>query len=141
MYQGTAKDGRQLYIATSAKKGNPVYRLKVAILDAAGKEGADAKGFEFEAPFASFFNDAGFFVPEPFQRLLVKNISVVAAADPKRAAAMTETKVDVKEEKSSASADTQALLDGNPELLDAVLQAESQTTGAEKKKGGKRRKA
>ena len=143
VYQGTAKDGRQLYIATSAKKGDPTYRLKVAILDAgAGKEGADAKGFEFEAPFASFFNDAGFFVPEPFQRLLVKNISVVAAADPKRAAALTETKTaDVKEEKSSASADTQALLDGNPELLDAVLQAEAQTTGAEKKKGGKRRKA
>lgn len=142
VYQGTCpgKDAeRQLYVSTSAKKGDPIYKLKVAILNN-GKDG-DAKGFEFEAPFASFYNEAGFFVPEPFQRLLVKNISVVATADPKRAAALKGNAADVEEEKSAASADTQALLDGNPELLDAVLQAEAQTTGAEKKKGGKRRKA
>lgn len=143
MGKGKGKDGeKQLYIGTSAKKGAPVYKIKVAILDA-GNDG-DTKGFEFEAPFASFFNEAGFFVPEPFQRLLVKNISVVAAADPKRAAALSETATtDVKEKKENTTSadDTQALLDGNPELLDAVLQAEAQTTGSEKKKGGKRRKA
>lgn len=142
VYQGTCpgKDaGRQLYIATSAKKGDPVYKLKVAILD--GGKDADGKGFEFEVPFASFFNEAGYFVPEPFQRMLVKNISVVATADPKRVAAVTDTKADVNEKKSTASVETQALLDDNPELLDAVLQAEAQTTGTEKKKGGKKRKA
>ena len=148
VYQGACPAGgpdekRHLYIATSGKKGAPVYKLKVAIIDKA--EGDASKGFEFETPFADFFNEAGFFVAEPFRRMLVKNISVVAKADPKRASALSDkvTPAEESEKKTNTVTDSerQALLVENPELLDAVVQAEAQTTGAEKKKGGKRRKA
>ena len=134
VYQGTAPGGdkTQLFVATSFKKSEPTYQLKVAIVDGKTKE---TKAFEFSTPFAGFFDEAGYFVADAFQKMLVKNISVVAKADPKRAAAPEK----VEKVAAAAAEETQDL---DPELLDAVLQAEAQTTGTDKKKsGGKRRKA
>lgn len=79
--------------------------------------------FELARPFTEWFNEAGFFVPGPFQELLASNIPVVGKADPKRV--------------KSAS---QKMLDENPELLDAVL-GQAGATGSDAKAGGKRRKA
>lgn len=142
IYQGLAPekaggDKVSLFVASSAKKGEPTYHLKVAIID---KNKNDIKAFEFSTPFTAFFNEAGYFVAEPFQGMLVKNISVVAKSDTKRAAAVAAGTAPGRVEETKPT-ETQALLDENPELLDAVLEAQGQATGTEKKKGGKRRKA
>lgn len=73
-------------------------------------------------PFASFFDESGYFVAVPFQEILATAVPAVGKLDPKR----------VKSE-------SQELLNTNPELLDAVLAASA--TGAEPVEGGKRRKA
>jgi signal peptidase complex subunit 2 len=80
--------------------------------------------FELARPFTEWFNEAGFFVPAPFQELLASNVPVVGKADPKRV--------------KSAS---QKMFDENPELLDAVLASQGDATGTDAKSGGKRRKA
>lgn len=79
--------------------------------------------FELARPFTEWFNEAGFFVPGPFQEFLASNVPVVGKADPKRV--------------KSAS---QKMFDENPELLDAVL-GQADATGSDAKSGGKRRKA
>jgi signal peptidase complex subunit 2 len=129
-------DKTQLFVATNFKKGEPVYQLKVAIVDGKTQERTTS---DFSVPFSQFFDEAGYFVADAFQRILVKNISVVAKADPKRASAPAAKPV---EEKASAAAEEGETQELDPELLDAVLQAEAKTTGTDKKKsGGKRRKA
>ena len=82
-------------------------------------------------PFNQFYNAAGFLVPDAFQEMLVKNISVVAKADTKRAAAKVKKVAEKPEEEVVLS----------PELLSAVATEETQATGSEKKKASKRRKA
>jgi hypothetical protein len=59
----------------------------------------------------------------------------VAKADPKRASAPAAKPV---EEKASAAAEEGETQELDPELLDAVLQAEAKTTGTAKKKSGGR---
>lgn len=120
-------------IASSSKKNTPTYTLKVAIANtkdrATGKKIFEvANSFELSRSFTEWFDETGLFVPAPFQEFLASSIPVVGKADPKRV--------------TSAS---QKMLDENPDLMDAVLAAsgktEGEATGAEKKSGGKRRKA
>jgi hypothetical protein len=125
--------GKQIFIASSSKKNTPTYTLKVTIANtkdrATGKKTFEvASSFELSRSFTEWFDETGLFVPGPFQEFLASSIPVVGKADPKRV--------------TSAS---QKMLDENPDLMDAVLAAsgktEGEATGAEKKSGGKRRKA
>jgi hypothetical protein len=78
-------------------------------------------------PFTSFFDESGYFVAIPFQEILATAVPLVGKLDPKR----------IKPE-------SQDMLNANPELLDAILAANSTSasaTGAEASEGGKRRKA
>ncbi|KJZ73054.1 hypothetical protein HIM_07626 [Hirsutella minnesotensis 3608] len=128
VYQGTAPSGEKLTISTSTKKNDPTYRLKASIEAKGGKE----QVVELATPFADFFDETGRFVVKPFQEALATSISVVGRQDPKR----------VKHA-------SQKMIDSNPDLLDAVLaantteaeQATSTAAEAADTKGGKRRKA
>jgi signal peptidase complex subunit 2 len=127
IYQGRSPSGELIFIASSTKKSEPIYRLKVAL--AKDKTNEVTNAFELSRSFTEWFDESGYFVPKPFQEFLASSISVVGKADPKRV--------------KSAS---QKMLDSNPELLDAVMAANAagdvaETTGTEKKSGGKRRKA
>jgi signal peptidase complex subunit 2 len=119
-------DVYQIYIASSTKKYEPTYYLKVAILSG-DKKNRDRTVLEIARPFAEWFDEAGYFVAKPFQELLATNIPLVGRQDPKRI--------------KSASQD---LLDANPDLLDAVLAAnaagESTATPSAKSGASKRRK-
>lgn len=119
-------DTGQILVATnSTTKNGPTYMLKITITGGNG-ETAKKRVIEISRSYTEWFNEKGFLVPTPFQELLASSIPVVGKADPKRV--------------KTAS---QKMLDDNPDLLEAVLAAssEAQATGAEKKSGGKRRKA
>lgn len=117
----------QLTIATATKKNDPTYRLTFSV----EAKGAEARVTNFSKPFASFFDETGRFVARPFQEALASSIPIVGRQDPKR-----------------VKLASQAMVDADPHLLDAVLAANAadergSSTAAEPAggKGGKRRKA
>ncbi|KAL7786771.1 microsomal signal peptidase 25 kDa subunit domain-containing protein [Trichoderma ceciliae] len=123
VYQGVSPSGEKITVASATKKLDPTYRLAVTVTDRSSK----SRIIEVAKPFASFFDESGYFVAIPFQEILATAVPVVGKLDPKR----------IKSE-------SQDVLNANPELLDAVLAATSpsaSSTGAEAAEGGKRRKA
>ncbi|KAL6871998.1 microsomal signal peptidase 25 kDa subunit domain-containing protein [Trichoderma novae-zelandiae] len=123
VYQGVAPSGDQITVATSAKKLDPTYRLSITVTD----KSAQSRIVEIAKPFASFFDESGYFVAAPFQQILATAVPIVGKLDPKR----------IKSE-------SQDMLNASPELLDAILAANSTSatsTGAEAVEGGKRRNA
>ncbi|KAJ4858310.1 hypothetical protein N5P37_007808 [Trichoderma harzianum] len=121
IYQGIAPSGEKITVASATKKLDPTYRLSITVTDKSSK----SRIIEVAKPFASFFDESGYFVAAPFQQILATAVPVVGKADPKR----------IKSE-------SQDMLNANPELLDAILAANSgSATGAEAAEGGKRRKA
>ncbi|KAL6825082.1 microsomal signal peptidase 25 kDa subunit domain-containing protein [Trichoderma camerunense] len=121
IYQGIAPSGEKITVASATKKLDPTYRLRITVTDKSSK----SRIIEVAKPFASFFDESGYFVAAPFQQILATAVPVVGKADPKR----------IKSE-------SQDMLNANPELLDAILAANSgSATGAEAAEGGKRRKA
>ncbi|KAL6800698.1 microsomal signal peptidase 25 kDa subunit domain-containing protein [Trichoderma sp. SZMC 28013] len=121
IYQGITPSGEKITVASATKKLDPTYRLSITITDKSAK----SRIIEVAKPFASFFDESGYFVAAPFQQILATAVPVVGKLDPKR----------IKSE-------SQDMLNANPELLDAILAANSgSATGAEAAEGGKRRKA
>ncbi|KAK4061951.1 hypothetical protein H0G86_007553 [Trichoderma simmonsii] len=121
IYQGIAPSGEKITVASATKKLDPTYRLSITVTDKSSK----SRIIEVAKPFASFFDESGYFVAAPFQQILATAVPVVGKADPKR----------IKSE-------SQDMLNANPELLDAILAANSgSATGADVAEGGKRRKA
>ncbi|KAM6484580.1 microsomal signal peptidase 25 kDa subunit-domain-containing protein [Trichoderma sp. SZMC 28011] len=121
IYQGIAPSGEKITVASATKKLDPTYRLSITVTDKSSK----SRIIEVAKPFASFFDESGYFVAAPFQQILATAVYVVGKADPKR----------IKSE-------SQDMLNANPELLDAILAANSgSATGAEAAEGVKRRKA
>ena len=121
----------QITIASATKKNDPVYRLTITV----EPPSSAPQVVEVAKPFATFFDQTGRFVSQPFQEALASAAPVIGRQDPKR-----------------VKLASQDMLNANPDLLDAVLaasgasdggQAAGATTGAEAtdKKGGKRRKA
>ncbi|KAL7962780.1 microsomal signal peptidase 25 kDa subunit domain-containing protein [Trichoderma compactum] len=121
IYQGITPSGEKITVASATKKLDPTYRLSITVTDKSAK----SRIIEVAKPFASFFDESGYFVAAPFQQILATAVPVVGKLDPKR----------IKSE-------SQDMLNANPELLDAILAANSgSATGAEAAEGGKRRKA
>lgn len=110
----------QISISSSTKKNDPTYYLTATVTS----NKAEPKEYKLSPGFNTFFDETGLYVAHPFQVALATAIPLVGQYDPKR-----------------IKAASQDLLDTNPELLDAVLAAN--TSGAETtdKSGGKRRKA
>ncbi|TFB00974.1 Signal peptidase complex subunit 2 [Trichoderma ghanense] len=123
VYQGVAPSGDKITVATSTKKLDPTYRLSITVTDTSAK----SRIIEIAKPFASFFDESGYFVAAPFQQILATAVPIVGKLDPKR----------VKSE-------SQDMLNASPELLDAILAANNaaaNATGAQAAEGAKRRKA
>ncbi|PNY29197.1 Signal peptidase complex subunit SPC2 [Tolypocladium capitatum] len=124
VYQGAAPSGEKITISSSTQKNDPTYRLSVVV----EPKGAEPEVIEVAKPFITFFDETGRFVAAPFQEALASSVPTIGRADPKR-----------------VKLASQALLEENPGLLDAVLaaNAEGSSTAAEaaEKKDGKRRKA
>ncbi|EGR46124.1 uncharacterized protein TRIREDRAFT_5066 [Trichoderma reesei QM6a] len=123
VYQGVAPSGDKITVATSTKKLDPTYRLSITVTDKSAK----SRIIEIAKPFASFFDESGYFVAAPFQQILATAVPIVGKLDPKR----------IKSE-------SQDMLNASPEILDAILAANNAaaaSTGAEAAEGGKRRKA
>ncbi|KAF4122939.1 Microsomal signal peptidase 25 kDa subunit (SPC25) [Geosmithia morbida] len=127
IYQGIAPSGEQIFIASSSKKFEPVYNLKISIgsTQNPSKKLEIIQSLEISRSFTEWFDETGRFVANPFQEFLASSVPIIGKADPTRV--------------KSAS---QELIDANPELLDAILAGDSMAdaSGAVKKTGGKRRK-
>lgn len=123
MKRKTDEGNLQITVATSTKKLDPTYRLSITVTDTSAK----SRIIEIAKPFASFFDESGYFVAAPFQQILATAVPIVGKLDPKR----------VKSE-------SQDMLNASPELLDAILAANNaaaNATGAQAAEGAKRRKA
>ncbi|KAH0495845.1 hypothetical protein TgHK011_009373 [Trichoderma gracile] len=123
VYQGVAPSGDKITVATSTKKLDPTYRLSITVTDKSAK----SRIIEIAKPFASFFDESGYFVAAPFQQILATAVPIVGKLDPKR-----------------IESESQDMLNASPEILDAILAANNAaaaSTGAEAAEGGKRRKA
>ncbi|KAI9167520.1 Signal peptidase complex subunit SPC2 [Paramyrothecium foliicola] len=147
IYQGTAPSGekvnsntlqsaafangpnfKQISIISSTKKFDPVYRLQVTVTSQSG----ETQTYEVNKHFKEWFDVAGRLIATPLQEILASSVPLIGKRDPKR-----------------VKMASQELLDGNPELLDAILAANNasgaaaSTTAAEpaEKKAEKRRKA
>lgn len=93
----------------------PTYNVSVTVEP---KKGGKAQTYKLAKEFAGWFDEVGFFVAAPFQEMLASTVPLIGTQDPKR------VKV------------SQATLDANPDLLDAVLAA----SGTEAKGEAKQRK-
>ncbi|KKA27623.1 hypothetical protein TD95_001723 [Thielaviopsis punctulata] len=80
VYEGMAPDGSKLTLGTRTTKGSPVYQVNATVVAPDGK----TRRLEFEAPFASWFDEAGRFVALPFQQMLATNIALIGTVDPER---------------------------------------------------------
>lgn len=125
---------QQITIATSAKKYDPTYNLTVK---------TPSKTLTFSRPFASWFDEQGRFVALPFQQMLASSVPLVGAADPQRVASLEDKEGGAGEGAGAGGVEGSGALEGaSPEVLDAILEASrGVASGAEGKKGGRRRKA
>ncbi|KAH7002055.1 microsomal signal peptidase 25 kDa subunit-domain-containing protein [Ilyonectria destructans] len=126
VYEGAAPSGETISITTSTKKNVPVYNLAITVT---GKD-SNKRAIKIAKPFSSWFDQTGQFVAVPFQEMLASSVPLIGKGDPKRVTV------------------SQELLDANPDVLDAILAANSaaavgSSTAADAagKQGGKRRKA
>ncbi|EHK47599.1 hypothetical protein TRIATDRAFT_129673 [Trichoderma atroviride IMI 206040] len=121
VYQGTTPSGEKITVVSTTKKLDPTYRLSITITDKSAK----SRIIEVAKPFASFFDESGYFVAVPFQQILATSVPVIGKLDPRR----------IKSE-------SQDMLNANPELLDAILAANNgAATGVDASEGGRQRKA
>ncbi|KAF5013748.1 hypothetical protein FDECE_289 [Fusarium decemcellulare] len=125
IYEGTSPSGEKISITSSTKKNVPIYNLSITVTDNNSKSSV----LKISKPFTGWFDETGQFVAIPFQELLATSVTLIGKRDPKRVTV------------------SQDLLDASPDVLDAILAANSTTaegssTAAEAsgKKGGKRRK-
>ncbi|KAI5459825.1 microsomal signal peptidase 25 kDa subunit-domain-containing protein [Mariannaea sp. PMI_226] len=127
VYEGTSPSGEFISITSKTKKNVPIYNLSITVTD----KSSNKRVFKISQPFASWFDQAGQFVAQPFQELIATSVPVVGKCDPKRITV------------------SQDLLDASPDVLNAILAANSATAvgsstaaqAAGKAAGGKRRKA
>ncbi|KAF4462782.1 microsomal signal peptidase subunit [Fusarium albosuccineum] len=125
IYEGTSPSGEKISITSSTKKNVPIYNLSITVTDSNSKSSV----LKISKPFTGWFDETGQFVAIPFQELLATSVPLIGKRDPKRVTV------------------SQDLLAASPDVLDAILAANSTTaegssTAAEAsgKKGGKRRK-
>ncbi|CAM1503031.1 Fc.00g078070.m01.CDS01 [Cosmosporella sp. VM-42] len=125
VYEGTSPSGEKIHIVSATKKNVPIYNLTVTVTD-----GSSTKSIKLAKSFTEWFDETGQFVAVPFQQILATSVPAIGKRDPKRVAV------------------SQDLLDANPDVLDAILAADSagavgSSTAAEPvgKKGKQRRKA
>lgn len=127
---------QKITIATSAKKYDPTYNLTVKTPN---------KTLTFSRPFAAWFDEQGRFVALPFQQMLASSVPLVGAADPQRVASAEGKESGAGEGAGEVKGGVEgagALEGASPEVLDAILEASrGVASGAEGKKGGRRRKA
>ncbi|SPN97775.1 related to signal peptidase 18 KD subunit [Cephalotrichum gorgonifer] len=127
IYEGVAPSGEAITIATSTKKYDPTYTVTIS---------TPTSTTTFSRSFADWFDEQGRFVTVPFQQMLASAVPLIGVADPKRV---------VSEKDSAAQIDERgagALEGASPEVLEAILEASrGVSSGAEEKKGGRRRKA
>ncbi|KAK5988912.1 Signal peptidase complex subunit 2 [Cladobotryum mycophilum] len=122
VYQGTSPSGEKISITSATKKNEPIYKLAITITPKSSKP----QKFEVTKPFATFFDESGYFVAVPFQEILATTVPVIGQRDPKR-----------------NKTESQKMLDANPELLNAYLASTTEgSTGVEAvdDHDGKRRK-
>ncbi|KAK1239025.1 hypothetical protein MKX08_006086 [Trichoderma sp. CBMAI-0020] len=121
VYQGTTPSGEKITVVSTTKKLDPTYRLSITVTDKSAK----SRIIEVAEPFASFFDESGYFVAVPFQQILATAVPMIGKLDPRR----------IKSE-------SQDMLNANPELLDAILAANNgAATGVDASEGGRQRKA
>lgn len=119
--QQLTREWQQITVVSTTKKLDPTYRLSITVTDKSAKSHI----IEVAKPFASFFDESGYFVAVPFQQILATAVPVIGKLDPRR----------IKSE-------SQDMLNANPELLDAILAANNgASTGADASEGGRQRKA
>ncbi|KAF7564075.1 hypothetical protein G7046_g77 [Stylonectria norvegica] len=126
IYEGTAPTGEKISITSTTKKNVPVYNLSITVTSA----GSKPKTVKVARSFTQWFDEMGQFVTIPFQEMLATSVPLIGKRDPKRITV------------------SQELLDANPDVLDAILAANSATaagssTAAEaaSKKGSRKRNA
>ncbi|KAK7415411.1 hypothetical protein QQZ08_012352 [Neonectria magnoliae] len=125
VYEGASSSGETISITTSTKKNVPIYNVTVTVTSKDSKK----RAFKIAKPFSAWFDQTGQFIALPFQEMLATSVPLIGKCDPKRVTV------------------SQELLDANPDVLDAILAAnsataEGSTTAAEAtgKKANKRRK-
>jgi hypothetical protein len=135
MYYSQLTPTGQISIASTSKKYSHIYTLEIAVtdvIDDSSKEAPKPVVTKVERSFTNWFDESGLFVAKPFQEFLASSVPLIGKHDPKRVVTSSQT-----------------LLDGNPELLDAVLgagvspaEAVAESTGNEAagKKGSKKRR-
>jgi hypothetical protein len=118
--QQLTRSSQQITVVSTTKKLDPTYRLSITVTDKSAKSHI----IEVAKPFASFFDESGYFVAVPFQQILATAVPVIGKVDPRR----------IKSE-------SQDMLNANPELLDAILAANNgAATGVDASEGGRQRK-
>ncbi|KAM0562457.1 hypothetical protein ACHAPJ_002147 [Fusarium lateritium] len=123
VYEGFSPSGEKISISSSTKKNVPIYNLTVTVTD----KNSNSSVHEVSKPFSGWFDETGQFVAVPFQELLANSVPLIGKRDPKRVTV------------------SQELLDASPDVLDAILAANSataettSTADVTEKKGGKRR--
>lgn len=111
----------QINIVSATKKNVPIYNLTITVT-----EGGSSKTIKLAESFTQWFDEQGRFVAVPFQQILATAVPLIGKRDPKRVAV------------------SQDLLDASPDVLDAILAADTaagSSTATDAQKGGKRRKA
>ncbi|CAG7562898.1 unnamed protein product [Fusarium equiseti] len=109
IYEGASPSGEKVSIASSTKKNVPIYNLTVTVTDKNSKSNV----YKVSKPFSDWFDETGQFVAVPFQSMLANAVPVIGKRDPKRVTVSKE------------------LLDASPDVLDAILAANANATGAE----------
>ncbi|KAK4189712.1 microsomal signal peptidase 25 kDa subunit-domain-containing protein [Podospora australis] len=138
VYEGTSPSGQEkIKISTKTKKNVPTYFVTVEVQNVNSKGKTTLK---IERPFNEWFDAAGRFVAAPFQTVLASQVPVIGQLDVKRA-----------NPASAAPAQHETQPAYTPEMLDMLAKANvsvvgttaeaTETSGADAKKGGKRRKA
>ena len=89
----------QLSIATRTKKHDPTYYVTVTT------SGSSAPR-ELSCSFTTWFTADGYFVAQPFQQWLAKNIDVVGQADQKNAVKSEKGEALIPEAESNGTAST-----------------------------------
>ncbi|KAK2058928.1 microsomal signal peptidase 25 kDa subunit [Colletotrichum caudatum] len=87
VYEGTSPSGEKISIATSTKKNDPTYHMKITLTSKNGEK----KTLDLSKPFAEWFDPQGHFVAVPFQEVLATNISTIGKLDPKRIKSASQT--------------------------------------------------
>ncbi len=139
MYVGTAPGpgGETVRVATATEKNVPEY---VVTVEVTGKRG-EKDVLQFRRPFADWFDGAGRFVAAPFQEMMAGSVPVVGRCDPKRAAKAKGVVAGAGVGEGKYTAEMLDVLAAAQARDSVVGSGGEEATGADVKKGGKRRKA